>query len=379
MKYLYRYLFWNLSNIDDYRRFPYQEVHRSASCFSFHKDEAKESLTKKALQLIEYRFRNRPMRCTLDDLLIATQTTSFIIIKNDTILYEKYLSGFSRDSVNTSFSIAKSFMSALTGIAIAEGYIGSIDDRVVDYIPEFKSRVSDSLSLKHLLSMSSGLTYDHHLFPWSDEPRSYYYPDLQRLIYKKTQQEYEPGTCFKYVNYNFILLGIILERAIHMPAHKFLQEKIWKPLEMEYPATWSTDSRKCNFTKMESGINARSIDFAKFGRLYLNAGVWNNRQLIPNEWITLSTSPNEDIPDQYYQLRNFHPYSVFFKDRQLYYKYGWWGIQKDSDQHDFMAIGIHGQFIYVSPCKKIIIVRNAKRWSDIDWWPDVFKQIEERL
>ena len=379
MNYLLRYIIWNKTGIRDYKKFPSQDIQNGTTYFSFPKDPVKDSEVSGTLKKISYRYRNQIVESSLEDLLKSTGTTSFIIIKDDNLLFEEYFNNYNRDSVNTSFSIAKTFTSTLIGIAIDEGTIGSVEDKVVKYIPELKGSVVDTLAIKHLLSMSSGIRYNSTHYPWGDEPKSYYYPNLKKLVLKSTQQEYDPGLYFKYVNYNFILLGIILERTTKTLPSLYLQEKLWKPLEMEFPATWSTDSRKHGFVKMESGINARSIDFAKFGRLFLNGGLWNNIQVIPEKWIIESTSPPDIKDKQYYITKNFYPYSMFFKDQGLYYKYGWWGLKRNIESYDYLAIGVHGQFIYICPQKQIIIVRNGKKWGNVNWWPAIFKEITEML
>ncbi len=377
--YLGRYVFWNNVTIEDYKKFSSKKILCEESFFEFKKDESNAFYNSGLLRNMEFRYRNEIVRTSLNKFLESTGTTSFIVIKDDAILYEEYFNNHRRDSINTSFSTSKSFTSALIGIAIDEGFIKSIDDRVVDYIPELKGKVSDSLSLKHLISMSSGIRYNHSYYPWADEPKSYHYPDLKKLVLKNVKQEYQPGKYFKYVNYNTILLGIILERSTNCSPIEYLQNKIWKPIQMEFPAAWSTDSRKTGFPKMESGINARSIDFARFGRLFLNHGRWNNKQIISGKWTEESTCPLQIPDDHYYVSKNFYPYSMFFNDKQLYYKYGWWGLKSDSDNYDFLAIGMLGQFIYVCPEKQIIIVRNGFKWGKINWWPRLFKEISEKL
>jgi CubicO group peptidase (beta-lactamase class C family) len=379
MNYLSRYIFWNYSDINDYKKFSFQEILNDSTYFSFKIDTHKESYASDRLKYIEYRYKNKILKCPLDDLLESTGTTAFIIIKNDSVFFERYYNNSSRESINTSFSIAKSFTSTLIGIAIDEGYINSINDPIIQYIPEIKDKVSDTLSIKHLLLMSSGIRYNPKYYPWADEPKSYYYPDLKNLVLKKAEQEYQPDTYFKYVNYNTILLGIILERATKISPCKYLQDKIWKPIGMEYSASWSIDSRKNNFQKMESGINARSIDYAKIGRLFLQNGNWNNKRILSESWIIESTSPPYINEESYYISKNYNPYAMFFKDKQLYYKYGWWGIKRGEKYYDYMALGIYGQFIYVCPEKQMIIVRNGRKWGKIDWWPSLFKEISKLI
>lgn len=269
-----------MPGINDYKKFPFKEISCGPSHFSFITDKEKESAATEILKNVEYQYRNETIRSSLDELLRSTGTNTFIIIQNDTIVCEKYFNRYTRESINSSFSVAKSFVSSLVGIAIDEGLITSIEDRVADYLPELKNKVSETLSINHLISMASGIRYNPSHYPWADEPMSYHYPDLRKLVLKAIRQDYQPGTYFQYSNYNTILLGIILERVTKMPPYEYLQEKIWKPIGMQFPASWSTDNCKTHFPKMESGINARGIDYAKFGRLFLNSGQWENKLII---------------------------------------------------------------------------------------------------
>lgn len=379
LTYLKRYVLWNNVTNRDYKKFPSREISCEKPFFEFKKDVSGAFYNSELYRNIEYRYKNEVFRSSFIEFLRSTGTTSFIIIKDDTILFEEYFNNYDRGSVNTAFSISKSFTSALVGIAIDEGYIKSLDDKVHDYIPELKGKVSDSLNLRHLLTMSSGIKYYTSYYPWADEPKSYHYPDLKNLVLRHVKQEYEPGQYFKYANYNTILLGILLERSTNNSPVEYLQNKIWKPLQMEFTAGWSMDSKKTLFPKMESGINARSIDFAKFGRLFMNLGKWDNKQIISNKWVEESVSPLQIPDDQYYISKNFYPYSMFFKDTRLYYKYGWWGLKTSNGNYDFLAIGMLGQFIYVCPQKRIIIVRNGSKWGKIGWWPGLLRELTQKL
>jgi CubicO group peptidase (beta-lactamase class C family) len=131
---------------------------------------------------------------------------------------------------------------------------------------------------------------------------------------------------------------------------------------------------------MESGINATSMDYARFGRLYLHGGAWNGKQILSEQWVKESVSPwKEKETEGYYQQENYYPYTLFFKPGRTYYKYGWWGLQRENGLYDFLAIGHRGQFIFVRPEKKIIIVRTGKNWGKINWWPEVFQWISDKL
>ena len=159
LTYLKRYVLWNNVTNRDYKKFPSREISCEKPFFEFKKDVSGAFYNSELYRNIEYRYKNEVFRSSFIEFLRSTGTTSFIIIKDDTILFEEYFNNYDRGSVNTAFSISKSFTSALVGIAIDEGYIKSLDDKVHDYIPELKGKVSDSLNLRHLLTMSSGIKY----------------------------------------------------------------------------------------------------------------------------------------------------------------------------------------------------------------------------
>ncbi len=290
---------------------------------------------------------------SLEDFLKSTDTTSFLVIRDDAILYEWYGNGYNRDSIVTSFSVAKSFVSALIGFAIEDGYIHSVEDPITDYIPELLHRDSRfrEITIRHLLTMTSGLKYVKDGPPWGDDMRTYYAIDLRKSALS-VEIEKKPGEEFLYNNYNPLLLGLILERATGRSATEYLEEKIWQPLGMEAPCTWSMDSEKSGFEKMQVGINARAIDFAKFGKLYLDQGNWKGKQLLSADWISKSTSKE-------YQ-----------KDLRKDYLYAWWSLE-----NGFAAIGAFGQYICVFPDQKMIVLRFGTASHLGDVWEDIFTGI----
>ena len=352
-----RALIWMDADIKDYEKFPARTMNNAPPVFNFEKVEA--AAQGEYMRLLD-RIASQPSSqstiptTSFNELLASTQTTAFLIIKDDRLIYENYFNGYKRDSINTSFSVAKSFVSALVGIAIDEGLINSIDDPLTKYIPELRDKDSrySAITIKNLLSMASGLRYVEEETPFSDDTKTYYDPNL-RAIALSAVIEGEPGKRFHYNNYNYLLLGIILERATGMPVAKYMEEKLWKPLGMEAPASWSLDSETNGFEKMESGINARAIDFAKFGRLYLNNGSnWNGEQTISEKWVSTSTSANST------------------NDPSIEYQYGWWiyPLQDDVDNNrHFSARGNLGQFIYVAPEERLVIVRHGYDFGNVNW------------
>jgi CubicO group peptidase (beta-lactamase class C family) len=364
--YVYRVIWWNLADVDDHERFPSQELETGPSDFEFRRelDEARVAALFEAQSEVEH----------LDEFLASRETQAFLVIQDDVILYEKYFGGAARDSIVTSFSVAKSFVSALVGIAIGEGKIASVHDPITRYLPELVQRDSRfaEITIENLLRMSSGIRYQEFPFLTGDDAKTYYYPDLRTLALEHTEIAGEPGSAFLYNNYHPLLLGLILERTTGVPVAEYLQEKIWKPLGMEYPGSWSLDSTETGFPKMESGINARAIDFARFGRLYLNEGDWGGRQIVPAAWVAESTRV-KPAPDR----GSYYPDDFELPSGKLGYGYMWWGICRDEGDCDFAAEGNLGQLIYVSPRSRLIIVKNSSGYGDLSWhqWDDLFSRV----
>ena len=305
----------------------------------------------------------------LPQFLASNQTTSFLVIKGGQILYEGYFNGYSEQSTVTSFSVAKSVLSALVGIAIGQGAIGSVQDPITKYLPELAKRDKrfGAITIQDLLTMSSGLSWHPNQDnppplvgnDFSDDSLTYYDPNLRALALQQPQIAGAPGTYFEYNKYNALLIGMILERATHQSISHYLQETLWKPLGMEAPGSWSLDSTHDGFEKSESGLNGRAIDFAKFGQLFLQGGTWQGRQLIPASWVKEST--RMEVPTS--------PGS---------YAYFWWMSSPDGKHSHYYAYGNLGQYLYVVPEQQLLFVRFGTGYGGVDW-PSLFEQLSAQL
>jgi len=355
-----RILVWNEARFDDFStKFAARPIPNGPDPFSFRPAAA---AIPPYLQSVAYARDQRRQTGPLQDLLASSGTTAFLAIQDDRLLYEGYFNGSSHDATQTSFSVAKSFVSAMTGAAIADGAIGDLDDPVVKYLPELAARPGlHQISIRHLLSMASGLRYNGTGAgggPFGDDARTYYDPNLRALALG-VEAEAPPGSRFQYNNDHPLLLGLILERATGRSVSDYLSARLWRPLGMEAAGSWSLDSRHDGFEKMESGLNARAIDFAKLGVLYLNGGAWQGRQILPKSWIEASTrhdpavaGPATSPPGEEWA-------------RLLDYGYLWWIDPKAPGR--FFAMGNMGQFIYVAPDRDAVIVRFGTRFGGVDW------------
>jgi CubicO group peptidase (beta-lactamase class C family) len=332
-----RFVYYNFANITDHKIFPSRTATNDSVKFTF-TDPTKPKIPRtltfgdKVYDFEEYLEKNK--------------TVAFLIIKNDTLLCEKYYRGYSEESVVNSFSMAKSITSILIGCAIEDGFIQSVEEPVIKYIPELKGNGIEKLSIKNLLQMTSGFDYsESYVNPFGDAATFYYGRNLRKALFN-LKPEKEPGTIFSYSSGDSQMLGLVLERALKgKKITEYLQEKLWKPLGMEYDATWSLDKRKDGLEKTFCCVNARARDFAKIGRLYLNNGNWNGKQIVKKEWVEISTTADTlegGAPD---------------------YKYQWW-LEKDGN---YMAQGILGQYIYVVPKKNMIIVRLGENYGNANW------------
>jgi CubicO group peptidase (beta-lactamase class C family) len=360
--YLTRAIFWRESDYKDLERFPARTIHNAPPTFRFYELPADNPYASQVEAI-----GDRGINGSFEDYLEASGTTAFLVVDDNKVLYEKNFNGYDERSLNTSFSMAKSFASALVGIAIDEGYIKSVDEPITNYIPELlkKDKRFESITIRNLLTMSSGIKYEEGGFlPWSeeaDDTKTYYATNLRRLALN-CRIESRPDNYFEYNNYNPLLVGLILERATGMPVSRFMETKLWRPMGMEADGSWSLDSKKDGFEKMESGVNARARDFARFGMLYAKEGDWGGKQLISRGWVEESTRPAASTdPSQDYQ-------------------YFWWVNTPDGKNH-FSAQGNYGQYIYVAPEKDLVIVRLGKEEGEkgYGYWTSLFDQLSTKL
>lgn len=342
-----RFVVYNFADIKDYKKFPSRPLLSNDTKFKFYS-------TRHGKYPDTLKMANTPV--SFDRILEDNKTVAFLIIKNDTIQYEKYFKGYNQESIIPSFSMAKSVTSILIGCAIDDGLIKSVEEPITNYIPELKKNGFDKVSIKHVLQMTSALKFNEsYINPFGHAASFYYGRNLKREV-SKLKLKGAPGETFEYVSGNTQLLGLILERALkNKTVTQYFQEKLWTPLEMEYDASWSIDKKKDGTEKTFCCINARARDFAKIGRLYLNKGKWNGKQIVSEKWVEESTKVDTT------------------NGSVNYYQYQWW---LPSDTGDFMAEGILGQYIYVNPSKNMVIVRMGKNNGRVDW-SDLFRLLAD--
>jgi CubicO group peptidase (beta-lactamase class C family) len=348
-----RAIFLGKPDDKDISRFKSAVIHSGNECFEFKRGHL---LSRRNIKIDDWT-RDIPFFMPLDEFVPTHKIRNLLIIQNDTIKYEYHGTNVDDKTLHSSYSIAKSFTSALIGIAIDEGYIRSEKEMVVKYIPELKDVLYvNQLTIEHLLNHTSGIKYN-----LATDAVIYYGSNSLKAL-NKIRFECIPGTKQHYLNINNELLGIILKRATGVSPAAYLEDKIWKPIQMCGNGVWSVDEKN----QLEKGfccIGATALDYARFGRLYLNKGVWNGKQIISDSWYNKSISRDTS------------------EGSSFNYNYCWHiGLK---EYGDFMAIGLYKQHIYINPEKKLLIVlfndsEKRLKAERVNWW-FVFRQIADQL
>jgi CubicO group peptidase (beta-lactamase class C family) len=302
-------------------------------------------------------------------------TVALLVLRRGELVYERYFNGFTRDSVGTSFSVAKSVVSALLGAAIAEGRIRTVDDPVTTYLPELLKQDPRfaRITLRHLLQMRSGIRFDEaYRSPFSDASRFYLTRDLPARVAGLGIAR-EPGQAFSYQSGDTQLLAMAVQRAAGQPLAAFASSRLWQPMGAEFDASWSLDSAGSGTAKGFCCLNARAVDFARFGLLFLNEGRAGGRSVLPADWVRQSTAAQTGLPgaDDFAQ-RNLETRGG---SHSAFYAWQWRrapdpGVPADTVPQpgpDFYAQGLLGQFIYVAPATQTVLVRLGREAGRASW------------
>lgn len=323
--YFRRAIIYNTVDIDDYKLFANREVNTG---------------TPQPWKLSpEY---NQYEMSTKDSALLAQyETVAFLVIKDTSIVFESYREGYSQNATSSSFSMAKSIVGLLVGIALDEGKITSVQDPISKYLPEFKN-AKYTITVKDLLTMSSGIQWNEsYSNPFSVTTKSYYGNNIDQLILtsKSTQ---EPGKKYHYKVTDPQLLSIILKRVYNKSLSEITSEKLWKPIGAKNIASWSLD-QKGGEEKATCCFNSNARDFARLGQLILNDGKWNDKQLVSREYLQEALMPAFYLTDEDNKPVDF-------------YGYQWW-ICNYKNSMVYYARGILGQYIIAMPEYNIVVVR----------------------
>ena len=307
-------------------------------------------------------------------LLAENGTVAFIVIRRGAVVCERYFNGYARDTVTTSFSMAKSVVSAWLGIAIGEGRIASVDEPVTRYLPELRGndRRFDRITLRHLLAMRSGIAFEEaYRTPLSEAARFYLGPDLRAEV-AKLKIEGEPDRAYRYLSGNTQLLAMVVERATGMPIARYLESRVWQPMGAEFNASWSLDSAASGVARAFCCLNARAVDYARFGLVFLNGGRFNGRQIVPAAWVAQSTAAQSLSGSDDAARRNIErPDSA----NPTFYAWQWRRMPAAASAtatprllgNDFYAQGLYGQVLYIAPGTDTVVLRLGSQWGEVPW------------
>lgn len=271
----------------------------------------------------------------LDSIHKTYKSVAYLIIKNDSLWFEEYYDGYNKDSKTNSFSMSKSIVAAALGKAVELGYIKSMNDKVKNYLPELTGQYADNLTIRDLVTMQSGLQWDESYYsPFSILTRAYFDNNLSTAMIKLPISS-PPQQGFKYQSGDTQLLAMVLSKAVPMTLSEFVSTYLWQPIHAEQEALWQYNEAD-GIEKAYCCIASNARDFARFGKLYLHKGKWNDQQILDSSYIDLSTTASDEQ----------HPV----------YGYGWWLGEYQGKKIVYMD-GHLGQYVIGIPEDDILIVR----------------------
>ncbi|KAJ02838.1 serine hydrolase domain-containing protein [Sulfitobacter mediterraneus] len=270
--------------------------------------------------------------------------TALVVLKDGDIVYENYFQGTGPDDLRISWSVAKSYLSALVGILLDEGKIASLDDPVTQYAPQLKGSAYDGATLRNVLQMSSGVTFDEdYLDKNSDINR------MGRILAlggkmddftaDLTERFAEPGQQWQYVSIDTHVIGMVVRGATGRSIADLLSEKIIVPLGLERSPYYVTDGVGTAFVL--GGLNLTTRDYARFAQMFAQGGEWQGQQIVPAAWVASSTVASAPTAPG-----------------KIGYGYQWW-IPQGAAPGEYMARGVYGQYLYIDTARNVVIATNA--------------------
>ncbi|KIN60205.1 6-aminohexanoate-dimer hydrolase [Sulfitobacter noctilucae] len=285
------------------------------------------------------------------DWITDRTVTALVVLKEGAIVYEDYFQGTTASDRRISWSVAKSYLSALVGILIDEGAIASIDDPVIKYVPGLRGTAYDGATLRNVLQMSSGVTFDEDYLDQSSDINKMgrvlaLGGKMDDFTTALTETFAAPGETWKYVSIDTHVVGMVVRGATGRSVADLLSEKVIQPLGLEYAPYYLTDGVGTAFVL--GGLNMTTRDYARFGQMFAQGGAWQGQQVVPRDWVAASTQASAPTDPG-----------------AIGYGYQWW-IPVGSAPGEYMGRGIYGQYVYVDTSRGVVIASNAadRRFRD---------------
>ncbi len=325
-------IYRNFAEIDDYRIFQNRTVKRGQT----------------ALPWQTSNLRKTPPNPQAQTLLRELDTTALLMIQDGKIVFEEYFGDGGVSVLSGSFSMAKSIVSLLTGFALQDGKLKSLEEPVSSYLPEWEGRDEGRIRIVDLLRMTSGLDWNEsYMNPFSITTEAYYGSNLLNTVFKQHRIQ-DPGSLFSYQSGTTQLLGTLVSRAVNVPLSDYASSKLWIPMGAENDALWSLDHEN-GTEKSYCCFNATARDFARIGELVRNQGSWGGSSLLNPGYVSEMVKPHGVLNSEGKPVD--------------YYGYQWWVLQTPKGEVPY-ARGILGQYIVVIPWTHRVIVRLGKATGD---------------
>jgi len=280
----------------------------------------------------------------VDAWVTERDVTALVVLKDGAIVHESYYKGTQPDDLRISWSVAKSYLSALIGVLMDEGAIDSIDDPVTKYAPALTGGAYDGATIRNVLNMASGVVFDEDYLDSNSDINK-----MGRVLALGGSMDdfaagisetfTPPGTQWEYVSIDTHVLSMVVRGATGRPIAELLSEKIIAPMGLEYTPYYLTDGFGTAFVL--GGLNVTTRDYARMGQMFLQNGQYNGRQIVPEEWVAASTVPSAPTAAG-----------------DIGYGYQWW-IPQGAVEGEFMARGIYGQYVYINRTRGVVIATNA--------------------
>ncbi|MDV4145815.1 serine hydrolase domain-containing protein [Shimia sp. FJ5] len=278
------------------------------------------------------------------DWIDARSVTALVVLKDGALVHESYHLGTAPEDRRISWSVAKSYLSALFGVIYDEGHIDSLDDPVTKYAPSLKGGAYDGATIRNVLQMSSGVTFDEDYLDYDSDINR-----MGRVIALGgtmdgfaeglTETFTAPGATWQYVSIDTHILGMVIRGATGRDIPSLLSEKIIAPLGYEDAPYYITDGEGVAFVL--GGLNIRTRDYARFGQMFLQDGAYNGQQVVPAPWVAESTVASANTAEG-----------------AIGYGYQWW-VPIGATEGEYLGRGIYGQYIYVNKPLGVVIATNA--------------------
>ena len=280
----------------------------------------------------------------LDPWLQERAVTGLVVLKDGHLVHESYHQGTKDTDLRISWSVAKSFLSALMGVVIEEGDIASIEDQVTKYVPSLKGSAYEGATIRNVLNMASGVHFDEDYLAFKSDINKMgrvlaLGGSMDDFAASLTERDFPPGDTWQYVSIDTHVLGMIIRAATGRRVRELMVEKLLAPLGLEADPIYLTDGHGVAFVL--GGLNMRTRDYARMGQLFLQKGKWNGVQVVPESWVaqsTVNSAPN--------------------RPADTGYGFQWW-LPADGNEGEYFARGVYGQYIYVNPTHNVVIAVNS--------------------